>query len=59
MNKTKIFFSLLAIGFGVFMVVFGERDDSPGAQFLGLIAVVSGIVGIVRSRKKRWTQQSA
>jgi len=37
---------------GVFMVVYGEHDDSPGGQLLGLIAVIIGIVGVIRSRKK-------
>ncbi len=52
MSKTKITFSILTIAFGVFMVVFGERDDSPGAQMLGLIFFVSGIVSLIRGRKK-------
>ncbi|KKU50039.1 MAG: hypothetical protein UX71_C0002G0010 [Parcubacteria group bacterium GW2011_GWA1_47_10] len=33
------------------MVVYGEMDDSPGGQFLGLVAIVVGIMGIVKSRK--------
>lgn len=50
MNKKRIFYSLLAIAFGVFMVVYGGMDDSPGAQMLGLIAVIGGIVGILKNR---------
>lgn len=34
------------------MIVYGEMDDSPGGQFLGLLAVIAGIVGIIKSRKK-------
>lgn len=33
------------------MVVFGEQDDSPGAQLLGVVAAIGGIVGIVKSWK--------
>lgn len=42
----------LAILFGIFLIIFGGADDSPGAQFLGLVAVILGVVGIVRSLKK-------
>ena len=42
----------IAILFGVFMVVYGGYDDSPGAQMLGLVIVIAGIVGIVKRRKK-------
>jgi len=34
------------------MFVYGEYDDSPGGQLLGLLIVISGIVGIVNSKKK-------
>jgi len=52
MNKTKIILFILLILFGAFMFVYGGYDDSPGAQLLGLIAVVGGIVGIIKNRKK-------
>lgn len=55
MKKIKVsyvIFALLAISFGIFMVVFGERDDSPGAQLLGVLLFVGGIVCAVKSRKK-------
>lgn len=51
-NRIKILFCVLAILFGIFMFVYGEFDDSPGGQLLGLIAVVIGIAGIVKSKKK-------
>lgn len=34
------------------MFVYGALDDSPGGQLLGLVAVIFGIVGIVRYKKK-------
>jgi hypothetical protein len=52
MNKNRVAFSILAIVFGAFMFVYGEFDDSPGGQLLGLVAVIAGIVGVIRSRKK-------
>ena len=53
MKKTKILFSILAILFGVFIFVFGGYDDSPGAQGLGLIAIIIGIVNLIKSKKKK------
>ena len=52
MNKNRIIYSTAAILFGVFIFVYGGYDDSPGAQLLGLIAVILGIIGLVKSRKK-------
>lgn len=48
----KVLLSVLAILFGVFMFFYGGYDDSPGAQGLGLIFFILGIVGAVKSRKK-------
>ncbi|KKR37760.1 MAG: hypothetical protein UW46_C0006G0027 [Candidatus Yanofskybacteria bacterium GW2011_GWF1_44_227] len=58
MNKTRITYSILAILFGVFMVVYGGYDDSPGAQGLGLIAAIVGIVGIIKSKKRISSQNN-
>jgi len=52
MNMYRMTYSILAILFGSFMFVYGGYDDSPGAQLLGLIAVIAGIVGVIKSRKK-------
>ncbi len=52
MNKSRILYSILAIVFGAFMVVYGGMDDSPGGQLLGLLAVIIGIVGVIKSKKK-------
>jgi hypothetical protein len=43
MNKRRLLFSVLAIAFGIFLIIFGEIDDSPGGQFLGLMAVIVGV----------------
>lgn len=52
MNKIRITYSILAILFGVFVFVYGGYDDSPGAQGLGLLVFIIGIVGIIKSKKK-------
>ncbi|MEK7608780.1 MAG: hypothetical protein AAB495_04325 [Patescibacteria group bacterium] len=44
--------SVLAILFGAFLFVYGEIDDSPGGQLLGLLVVIAGIVGVIKSKKK-------
>lgn len=56
MNKSRIIYSILAISFGIFMFVYGEIDDSPGGQLLGLVAVIIGVIGIIKSKKKNSNQ---
>jgi hypothetical protein len=53
MNKFKILYYIVVILLGAAMFVYGGYDDSPGGQLLGAVAVIIGIVGIVRNRKKR------
>ena len=48
----KILCFVLAILFGIFMFVYGEYDDSPGGQLLGVIVAIIGIVGLIKSKKK-------
>jgi LPXTG-motif cell wall-anchored protein len=53
--KTNILFSVFFVllgSFGIFLIIFGEHDDSPGAQFLGLILFFSSAVLFYRKRKK-------
>ena len=52
MNWMRLSFSALAIVLGVFFVVYGGYDDSPGGQLIGLVVVVVGIVGAYKSWKK-------
>ena len=52
MNKSKILLFIIAILIGVLMIVYGEIDDSPGGQFIGLLAIIIGIAGLVKSKKK-------
>jgi len=34
------------------MFVYGEFDDSPGAQLIGLIVFIIGVIGLIINRKK-------
>jgi drug/metabolite transporter (DMT)-like permease len=43
---------ILAILLGIFFIVFGEFDDSPGLQGMGLMLIVAMIVVVIRSKKK-------
>jgi len=51
-NKIKILCFVLAILLGIFMFIYGEVDDSPGGQLIGVIIVIVSIVGLIKSRKK-------
>ena len=52
MNKIKLSLFVVAILIGAFMFVYGEIDDSPGGQLIGLLAVVIGVAGVIRRKKK-------
>ena len=52
MTKSRILYFVFAILFGGFMFVYGEVDDSPGGQMIGLLAIVIGIIGLIKSKKK-------
>lgn len=51
MNKIRIIYHTLAILFGAFMFIYGEIDDSPGGQLLGLVVAIIGIVGVIKSKE--------
>jgi hypothetical protein len=56
MNKGKymrrILSFVLLVLIGVFLFVYGGYDDSPGAQLLGLLVFIVGIIGIVRAKRE-------
>lgn len=55
MKKSRILhftLSILAIPIGVLMFVYADIDDSPGGQLIGLVIVILGIVGLIRTKKK-------
>lgn len=54
--KSKILywsFKILAILFGGFCIVFGEFDDSPGLQGIGLILIILVVLTIIRDQKRK------
>ncbi|HRY52693.1 MAG TPA: hypothetical protein P5089_02470 [Candidatus Portnoybacteria bacterium] len=51
MKIIKIILSIFAILFGVFIIVYGGYGDSSGAQGLGVLVMVFGIIGLIKSRK--------
>jgi drug/metabolite transporter (DMT)-like permease len=53
MNLLKIIFFMFAVFVGAFMFVFGEFDDSPGGQGLGLLSLVFGVISLVKNLNKK------
>jgi cadmium resistance protein CadD (predicted permease) len=52
MKIIRIIGFIFLILFGVFMFIYGGYDDSPGAQLLGLIIFIIGVVNLVKGKKK-------
>ena len=50
-KKFKIIFFILTILFGAFLFAYGGYDDSPGAQGLGGLLTVGGIISVIRINK--------
>lgn len=48
----KLIPSILGGAFGIFLIIYGGNDDSPGAQFLGLIIFVVSMIIMFRTRRK-------
>ncbi|MES2748879.1 MAG: hypothetical protein V4606_00605 [Patescibacteria group bacterium] len=53
MKIIKILTAIVLMALGVKMVMFGEMDDSPGAQMIGLLMVVAGIYVIIKTVRKK------
>lgn len=56
MNKRKyiiraLSFTVLVL-IGIFLFVYGGYDDSPGAQLLGFVLVVTGLLFLIKNKKK-------
>jgi len=34
------------------MFVYGEYDDSPGGQLIGVLLVIFSVIGIVKTKRK-------
>lgn len=50
-NILKMLSFLALIFLGALMFVYGEYDDSPGGQLLGLIVIIFGIVAMIKLKK--------
>ena len=48
-----IFLRVLGAGVGTFAIIFGEADDSPGLQGIGLLLVLAVIVSVFKIVKRR------
>jgi hypothetical protein len=48
----KILYFIPPILLGVFIVIYGGYDDSPGAQLIGLLVIIAGIIGLLKNKKK-------
>lgn len=48
----KYILAILAIAIGVAGIVYGEADDSPGLQLLGVVLVVGAVAFGVRSARR-------
>lgn len=55
-TKNKILYwisKILIILIGIFAIVFGEIDDSPGLQGIGLIFIITTVIFIFRGSNKK------
>jgi drug/metabolite transporter (DMT)-like permease len=53
--KNKLLYwipKIITIILGAFFIVFGEFDDSPGLQGIGLILIIATVVIVARSKNK-------
>jgi uncharacterized membrane protein len=53
--KSKILYwspKILVVLFGVFLIVFGEYDDSPGGQLMGLILIIVTVIIVIKKKKQ-------
>jgi uncharacterized membrane protein HdeD (DUF308 family) len=53
MKNMKLIASVITIPLGILLFVYGGYDDSPGAQLLGLLAIIGGVVGLIRLRNNK------
>jgi hypothetical protein len=48
MNILRLTYAGIAIALGAGLFVYGGYDDSPGAQLLGFLVAIAGVVGVIR-----------
>lgn len=52
MRILKISGLIIVLSMGAFLIVFGEHDDSPGAQFLGLLIATAAFWGMFKQLRR-------
>lgn len=52
MNYVNALVAILAVALGVFAIVYGGADDSPGGQLIGVVFAVVGVVLGVRAVRR-------
>jgi drug/metabolite transporter (DMT)-like permease len=52
MKYVHVLLAVVAVVFGVMTIVYGGADDSPGAQLIGVVFVVGGVVLGVRAVRR-------
>jgi hypothetical protein len=51
-NKTLYWIpKIISVLLGIFFIIFGEYDDSPGLQGIGLILIIITAVIVIRNKK--------
>lgn len=51
-NKTLYWIpKIIMVLLGIFFIIFGEYDDSPGLQGIGLILIIITAVIVIRNKK--------
>ncbi|MDD4289926.1 MAG: hypothetical protein PHH83_01465 [Patescibacteria group bacterium] len=51
MKNKKFLYFIPLILFGIFIFIYGGYDDSPGAQGLGFLIVIIGVVNLIKKGK--------
>lgn len=52
MKIPTILYALVAFIVGATLFVYAEIDDSPGGQLIGVVVALTGIVAVIKGRKK-------
>lgn len=51
-HTLKIVSFIILILLGIFLFFYGGYDDSPGAQLLGFVVAVTGLLFLIKNKKK-------
>lgn len=51
-NLLTVLVAVVVVALGVLAVVYGESDDSPGLQLIGVVLVIAAVVLGVRTARR-------